>query len=217
MIRLSKRLAAIAAHIPQNARVIDVGTDHGHLPVWLIQSGRAAHVCASDIHPGPLCRAAALVEETDTGEYICLRVCDGLDGFTEKDGDCIVLAGMGGETMVHILSQAAWTAKGALLILQPQSKLAELRKWLWEADYTITNEELVEDGGRVYPILLVRGGGAEGCSPAEYLLGKWEQISADPLLPRMLDMQINKIRRAAVYDPQAAALLRELNEWKGRL
>lgn len=217
MIRLSKRLAALADRIPSGARVIDVGTDHGQLPVWLIQSGRAEHVCASDIHPGPLRRAAALAEETETEDSITLRVCDGLDGFTAADADCVVIAGMGGETMIHILSEAPWTANDTLLILQPQSKQAELRQWLNCSGFSVTSEALVEDAGRIYTVLCVKGGEAAPYSPAELEMGKWEKICRDPLFPRLLEGQINRCRKAAVYDVQAAALLEELNEWKGRL
>lgn len=217
MIRLSKRLSAIAGFIPPRARVIDVGTDHGHLPVWLIQSGRAERVCASDIHPGPLRRAAALAEETETEERVFLRVCDGLQGFTAEDGDCVVLAGMGGETMIHILAAAPWTKQETLLILQPQSKQELLRRWLLSAGYIITRESLVEDAGRIYPVLLAQGGTAPFYSPAEWQMGKWEQIEKDPLLPRMLEEQIKKIQRAAAYDDGAARLLEELITWKERL
>ena len=38
-IRLSRRLAAIAALLPPDGGMADVGTDHGHIPVHLLQSG----------------------------------------------------------------------------------------------------------------------------------------------------------------------------------
>lgn len=218
MIRLSKRLAAIAKHVPEGACVIDVGTDHGHLPVWLIQSGRACRVIASDINAGPLSRAAVLVEETDTGEQIHLQVCDGLSAFTKADGDCVVIAGMGGETMVHILSAAPWTAENVRLVLQPQSKGELLRSWLLKNGYVIEKEELVEDAGRLYSVLAAHGGSAVGAySAAELLCGRWAQIEGDPLLPAYISEQVKKRQKAAPHDPEAAALLEELKEWKARL
>lgn len=218
MIRLSKRLAAIAKHVPQGASVIDVGTDHGQLPVWLIQSGRAQCVIASDINAGPLSRAATLVEETDTGEWIRLQVCDGLEAFSEKDGNCVVIAGMGGETMVHILAAAPWTVNHALLVLQPQSKAEVLRSWLLDNGFEISGEELVEDAGRVYSVLTAQGGGGTAAyTKAELLCGSFDQIGGDPLLPAYIAEQIQKLQKAAPYDPEAAGTLTELIEWKGRL
>ena len=60
-IRLSPRLAAVAGLVPPGARVIDVGTDHGMVPVWLVQTGRAEHVFASDLRAGPLESAERLI------------------------------------------------------------------------------------------------------------------------------------------------------------
>ena len=218
MIRLSKRLAAIARHIPQDASVIDVGTDHGHLPVWLIQSGRACRVTASDIHPGPLSRAAAMAEETDTARQIRLQVCDGLEAFTAEDGNCVVIAGMGGETMIHILAAAPWTAKGVLLVLQPQSRGELLRSWLLGHGFGINGEELVEDAGRMYSIITARGGSPGGTyTPAELICGRWDQISDDPLLTAYVSEMIKKWEKAAPYDHEAALVLEELNKWKERL
>ncbi len=70
-ITLSPRLAAVAKSVPAGARLIDVGTDHAMLPVYLAQTGRIAHAFASDIRPGPLTAARALVAKTGTGETGC--------------------------------------------------------------------------------------------------------------------------------------------------
>lgn len=217
MIRLSKRLSALAACVPEGVSVIDVGTDHGQLPVWLVQSGRALRATASDVHPGPLRRAAALVENEDLGDRIQLRVCDGLTGMSRSDGDCVIIAGMGGETMVHILSAAQWTREGVTLILQPQTKADELRRFLAENGYIITMEALVQDAGRIYPYLTACGGEAPTYSEAELCFGRWEQIGNDPLLPLYLNSCIEKLRKAARYDKNAGALLAELEKWKERL
>ena len=94
MIQLSKRLAAVAALVRPGAAVIDVGTDHAMVPVWLVQTGRASRVLATDIRSGPLQSAAALVSRTGTGEKIRLLQTDGLAGVGPADGDTIILAGM---------------------------------------------------------------------------------------------------------------------------
>lgn len=217
MLRLSKRLAAIAALVPAGAPVIDVGTDHGQLPVWLVQSGKCPRAIASDVNPGPLSRAAALVEENDLQEQIRLCVCDGLEAFSRADADCVVIAGMGGETMVHILSKAPWTKEGATLVLQPQSKAEVLRRWLCACGYAIASEALVKDAGRVYPLLTAQGGEGLSYTAAELYLGKWEQIREDPFLPEYIGELWRKTKKAAPHDPAAKELLNELEQWKARL
>ena len=217
MIHLSPRLAAVAGQVPKGAAVIDVGTDHAMVPVWLVQSGRAARVLASDIRPGPLRSAAALLEKTGTGDRVRLMQTDGLTGIGPEDGDTVILAGMGGETMISILAAAPWTKTGALLILEPQSKRAELRRWLTGSGYRILSERLAEDAGRIYPILTAAGGTSPAYSEAELHLGRLAQIGGDPLFLKYLEDTRARTARAAPYVGGAAALLADYDEIKRRL
>lgn len=217
MVRLSKRLAAVAAHIPAGAAVIDVGTDHGLIPVYLAQNGLAKNIIASDINEGPLQSAATLVQETGTGECIRLFVRDGLEGFSRADANCVVIAGMGGENMAAILAAAPWTKDAVTLVLEPQSKSDVLRAFLIENGYEIGGESLVSDAGRIYPILTARGGSAPAYTLPELHLGKWEQIASQPLLPRYLETILRRQEKAAKYDKNAAALHEQLLQWKERL
>lgn len=209
MIRLSARLSAVASMVPANASVIDVGTDHAMVPVWLIQAGVSSRVLATDIRPGPLQRAAALLERTGTGDRIQLMQTDGLSGIQPGMYDTLILAGMGGETMISILSAAPWAQASLLLILSPQSKQAELRHFLLESGWNIMSESLVEDAGRIYPILTAKGGAGMAHSLAELHLGKLELIGGDPLLSRLLEKEIERAAKAAPFDSQAAMLLEE--------
>lgn len=207
----------MAAHIPVGAAVIDVGTDHGLIPVYLAQNRLSRRIIASDINSGPLQSAKTLVQETETGDFIRLFVRDGLDGFCRADADCVVIAGMGGENMATILAAAPWTKDNVMLVLQPQSKQAELRTFLTENGYVIESEELVADTGRIYPILTAHGGVSEAYTDAELHLGKWEQIGQDPLLPRYLETVLHRQEKAAEYDRAAAALCTALRQWKEKL
>ena len=204
--------------VPEGARAIDVGTDHAMIPVWLVQTGRCSHVLATDIRSGPLENAAALIKRTGTGGAIRLMQTDGLTGVGPDDGDTVILAGMGGETMIHILAAALWTREGErLLILEPQSKRSDLRRWLISHGYTIPSEQLAEDTGRIYPILTVRGGPSPVYSEAELHFGRLEQIAGDPLFGRWLDALRAQTAKAAPYDDAAAALVKEYDDIKRRL
>lgn len=207
----------MAAHIPAGAGVIDVGTDHGLIPVYLAQNGLSRRIIASDINPGPLQSAQTLVQETEMGEFIRLFVRDGLVGFSRADADCIVIAGMGGENMAAILEAAPWTKDRVKLVLQPQSKQAELRAFLTGNGYAIESEELVADAGRIYPILTACGGISGAYTDVELHLGKWEQIRRDPLLPHYLGDVLHRQEKAAEYDRTAAALCAALRQWKEKL
>lgn len=200
----------MAEEVPPGARVIDVGTDHARLPVWLALTGRARHVWGVDVREGPLQNARRLVEETGTRAVVELRLADGLAGLGPADGDTVVAAGLGGETILSVLSGAPWLRGGATLILAPQSKQDLLRRWLRENGFRVQKERLVRDAGKLYPILIARGGDPQPFTEAEYHTGLWALIFRDPLLEPYLAGLIRRAASAAPYNENARLLLREL-------
>ena len=215
-IKLSPRLRKVAELVPSGASVIDVGTDHAMVPVWLAQEKLARHVWASDLRPGPLRSAAALIEETETGGTVELCLTDGLNGFDPSDGDTVIIAGMGGETMISILEAAERFWDGSLFILQPQTKQAELRRWLAENGFSVQSEHLVRDSGRIYPVFTAIRGEPAACTEGELYTGRLGQIGSSPLFTEYLDSLIKRAEAAAPYDEKAAALLAEFRSMKER-
>lgn len=224
-ITLPPRLAAAAALVPSGARLADIGTDHGYLPVFLLQSGAVSSAYASDVRPEPLARAVRAAARAGVAEKIRFDLADGLSGLRPGEADCVVIAGMGGETIAKILAASAGAvAPETAVILQPMSKPERLRETLYQLDFAIRGERLALDGGVIYPILLCglepesagpppRG----GCSRAELLTGRWELISAEPLFPAFLNGQIERLQRAlaglrACAKPQDSARLPGLLE-----
>lgn len=194
-LALQPRLHMLARLVPEGCRLTDVGTDHGYLPVALLQQGRIAAAIASDIGAEPLehARRTAMQYGVDGMDF---RLCAGLSGVAPEETDVIVIAGMGGETIISILQDAPWTADGQhRLLLQPMTKAAALRHWLADNGYTFTDEHLVEDKGRVYPILCVKGGVFRPLTEAEALCGVL--LADDPLYAAYLTEHITKLRRSA--------------------
>lgn len=194
-LALQPRLHLLARLVPEGCRLTDVGTDHGYLPVALLQQGQIAAAIASDIGAEPLehARRTAMQYGVDGMDF---RLCAGLSGVAPEETDVIVIAGMGGETIISILQDAPWTADGQhRLLLQPMTKAAALRHWLADNGYTFTDEHLVEDKGRVYPILCVKGGVFRPLTEAEALCGVL--LADDPLYAAYLTEHITKLRRSA--------------------
>ena len=103
---------------------------------------------------------------------------------------------MGGETIITILQDAPWTKDGRhTLLLQPMTKAADLRHWLADNGYTFTEEHLVEDKGRLYPVLTVTGGTHRALTEAEALCGVL--LEGDPLYGACLSEHAAKLRRSA--------------------
>ena len=185
--KLPPRLALLASLVPAGAKVADVGTDHGLLPVWLLEKNIACSAVATDIRPGPLSHAEALRREKGLDQMRCI-LCDGLEGVSCGDADTIIIAGMGGENIAGILSRAPWTAQGSLLLLQPMSRPEELRRALEKMRIEIRAERLVEDTGRIYSVIAASAGEPVRLSPAEYYTGAYDLVCRERLFLPMLDI-----------------------------
>ena len=144
-IRLSPRLQMVADFVPPCTCAADIGTDHGYLPVWLLQNGIAETAIAADIHAGPLANARQSADDYDLTERFRFVLADGLQFPDAQDADIITVAGMGGETICAIMAAAPWLQKGYRLVLQPQSKVTELPDWLWRSGFTIEDVPVDED------------------------------------------------------------------------
>lgn len=210
---LQPRLRTIADLVPEGARLVDVGTDHGFIPVSLLLEGRIPSAIASDIGAAPLDHARRTAEKYDVTEDIDFRLCDGLNGISPDEVDTVVIAGMGGDNIASILTAAPWTKEKTLLLLQPMSKAEVLRRFLPENGYKVLAEQLVADKGVIYPILTVRGGAMPPASDAQLYGGFL--LSKDPLQRRHLDEKILSLRRAAsglekAKDPEATEKRKKL-------
>lgn len=201
---LQPRLRLLADMVPEGARLADVGTDHGYLPVFLLQKGRIAGAIASDIVPGPLQHARQTATEYEV-EGIDFRLCPGLDAIGAEEADTIVIAGMGGETIQAVLEAAPWTGDGGhLLLLQPMTKVEFLRKWLSDNGYCFTDERLVFDKDHLYPVFAVRGGRQSPLTLAQQYGGVL--LDGDPLYGVYLDERIGKLQKAINGLQKSAAI-----------
>ena len=190
-LQLQPRLHLLASLIPAGSRLADVGTDHGYVPVYLLQRGLIEGAIASDIGAEPLQHAKNTAAEYEV-EGIDFRLCPGLDAITPEECDTILIAGMGGETIITILENAPWTKRGEhLLLLQPMTKVEILRKWLADNGYTFTGERLVFDKEHLYPIMLVRGGSQEKLTLGQQYGGVL--LDGDELYGEYLDERIMKL------------------------
>lgn len=190
-IALQPRLRLLAEMTPSGGRLADIGTDHGYLPVWLLQEGRIPSAIAADVGAEPLEHARRTAEEYET-QGLDFRLCDGLSGIEPEETDTVVIAGMGGETIRDILRAAPWAADGHhTLLLQPMTKVELLRGWLRENGYSCTEERLVQDKGKLYVILSVTGGPSGEASDAERYGGFC--LEHDPLYGLYLEQQLRRL------------------------
>lgn len=155
-MQLSKRLAAVAALVSPGNRVADVGTDHGYIPIYLVKSGISPNAVAMDIRPGPLQRAREHIHKYGMDNKIDTRLSDGVAALNKGEAETLVIAGMGGNVMIHILEEGREViASIKECILQPQSDITKFRQYLYENGFITVAEDFVEEDGKYYPMMKV--------------------------------------------------------------
>ena len=154
-IPISARLQACCNFVLPGDRVADIGTDHGYLGIWLLEQGIASSIIAADIVPGPLSAAKKNAAKYGFADRMEFYLSDGVQSIP-RDFNTMVCAGMGGDTMVSILSAAPWLQDSRYrLVLQCQSKTPLLRKYLSDHGWRITEETTLKDGRFIYTVMEV--------------------------------------------------------------
>ena len=155
-MELSKRLTAVAGLVTEGASVADIGTDHGYIPIHLIEKELSPKVIAMDINKGPLERARIHIAGYGMTDRIETRLSDGLAALAPGEVDEIIVAGMGGGLVIHILEEekdVVSRLKGC--ILQPQSEIQKVREYLTEHGFQFEAEDMVKEDGKYYPMMRV--------------------------------------------------------------
>lgn len=186
-MELSKRLYAVAGLVTEGASVADIGTDHGYVPIYLIKNKIASRVIAMDINKGPLERAKMHIIGHGLKGQIETRLSDGLKKVNPGEVDGMIAAGMGGALVIKILEESkAVVDTLEFLILQPQSEISKVRKYLNKNGLVIIEEDMVEEEGKYYPMMKVIHGQPEEYKEYEYIYGKKLLEKKHPVLEKFL-------------------------------
>lgn len=152
--KMSERLLSVASLVTPGSRTADIGTDHGYVPVYLVENKIVDAAIAMDLRKGPLARAQETVNSAGLSDRIELRISDGLENLKPGEADTAVIAGMGGMLICRILTaHPETTASLKELVLEPQSEVDKVRRLLSEIGFAITDERMIFEDGKYYPII----------------------------------------------------------------
>jgi tRNA (adenine22-N1)-methyltransferase len=176
------RLERVAAHVPVGARLADIGSDHGYLPVALMRRGAIAAAVAGEVAMTPFRAAERTVRDNDLEQQITVRLASGLAAIEPDDGiTAISICGMGGETIRDILEQGKTRLSGhERLILQPNGGEQPLRQWLMENGYCILSEELLRENRFDYEIIVAERAGPVTYTAEELYFGPLQMQARSP-------------------------------------
>ncbi|WP_373217500.1 tRNA (adenine(22)-N(1))-methyltransferase TrmK [Ruminococcus sp. 5_1_39BFAA] len=218
-MQLSLRLSAIAEMVTEGNRLVDVGCDHGYLPVYLVLNKKIPSAIAMDVRKGPLSRAEEHIAQFGMERYIETRLSDGLAALSSGEGDTLVIAGMGGPLMERILTDGASVRESfGEMILQPQSDIPHFRRFIRAQGWEIRQEDMVLEDGKFYPMMRVTK--AESIPPysrEEEAFGKLLLDRRHPVLKEYLLRELrirNDIAGKLAQAPKPSAVAERLQEVK---
>lgn len=196
MILKDKRLL-LCAELVTGDYICDIGTDHGYLPAYLVITGKCRRAVAADINEMPLEAAKSIFARENISDKADFFLSDGLKNVPLEGVTDIVIAGMGGELISHILSADERVKSfGGAFILQPMTRAADLRKYLAENGFETDTEKGVREGRFIYSVIRCRyTGNCRRLDPIEEIIGK-----LDPKIPddrEYILLQSDRLSRSA--------------------
>ena len=189
-MELSKRLQAVADLVSEGLVVADVGTDHGYIPIYLIETKKSPKAFAMDVNKGPLLRAKEHIAEHGLETRIETRLSDGVRALQKGECECVVVAGMGGALTIKIMEEGKDIFRSLKeFVLQPQSELQKVRAYLYQNEYSIVEENMVLDDGKFYPMFRVINGQSEEYHAIELCYGKLLLEQKNAVLKNFLEKE----------------------------
>ena len=205
---MTKRLREICSHIPKAEAFADVGCDHGYCARYALENMLARRVYITDISAPSLEKAKSLLKkEIEAGK--CIPIVG--DGISVLPEECTVLiAGMGGEEIVKILSEVIPPA----FLLQPMKNTEKVRRFLVERGCKITLDYTFEDG-KFYDFIMGTRNGGDRYTEEEFLYGRDNLKNPSPAFIKKVRIERDKIRSylySALSDGERERLINRLRE-----
>ena len=172
-MKLSKRIEKILSFVPKEGNIFDIGCDHGIVAVFLALKGRS--VSAIDIHEKALEKAICLAKEHNVYNKMNFYVQDGIGDILINKKDTLILTGMGGYTILHILQKQ----ENGTFIIEAHTDIPILRQKLSEKGFYIKEEIALFD--KKWYVLMKWEKGSHHYEEEDYILGPFCKKNKDYL------------------------------------
>lgn len=190
---LSVRLQAVADMVTQGNIIADIGTDHGYVPIYLVENRICPMAYAMDINEGPIQRARDHIEGAGLLGKIKVIQSNGMEKLKPGQADTVVIAGMGGELIIDILKASEVNDTVKELVLSPHRRGDLVRRFLNDHGWRITEENMVLDVGKFYTIIkAVHGEETEAYSEIEFIYGRCLLNEKNTVLYKYLNKEYKK-------------------------
>lgn len=196
------RIKTLANLVDKDSKLVDIGTDHALLPIYLYENEITKNVTGSDISNNALEFAKTNLKKHNLIDKIKLVVSDGFNNL-DDEYDTAVISGMGTDTIKKILDRNNLPKK---LIISSHKNVDELRLFMNKKGYKIIKEITLKDNGIYYDMIKyekgreplsnydILVGKSNDTEYKEYLLNKYKNIYAKSKNDKFLEY-INIIER----------------------
>jgi tRNA (adenine22-N1)-methyltransferase len=193
--KISERIISILSLIScDTITLADIACDHALISVNAVLRQKTKRSIASDLSPASLEKAKLNIAAFNLTDKIEIRAANGLSGLNLEEADTVVIAGIGGRLCIEILNTDIKKTKSfRKFILQPQSEISLVRKFLYEAKIKITDETMAYDSGMFYTVLAAEHGESESYSETEYALGKFLLQKKHPVFKQFILFELKRI------------------------
>ena len=187
-----KRLMDIINLIDKGKNVIDIGTDHGLVPLYLAKNGISEDILATDISEKSLEKLKLALDE-ETKKIIRTKVTDGFKNIKKAHNQIAIIAGMGANTIMDIIKASMNFARNLdYMILASNINTEKLRIFLSENDFIIINDFLSFENDKYYDIIKTSYKKGKKLSLAETYYGKDDIKNKSKLLEEKLEIDYKK-------------------------
>lgn len=223
--KYSERIKTIASYISKGIFFADIGTDHAYLPCYVCSYDDYAQAIAGELNDGPYKSAYETVQLNQLDDRISVRQGNGLDVLENDPVEEIVIAGMGGTLIAHILEEGKnYLQTVNRIIAQPNIGEYNVRKWIVNNGFQIANETLIKEKNHIYEIIIAERNALESevleLDGQEYLLGPLLLKQKSTLFYEKWNSQLtktknikNQIKQSKVRDDEIIAKLNQKIQW----
>ena len=200
-MKISKRLKTISDLLSDNINVIDVGCDHALLDIYLFNNKKNINIIASDVKPGPLEQAKKNIEKYGC-KNIKVKLGNGIDTI-ESVTDTIVIAGMGGDTVIDILNNGKdRLANIKSMVISPQSEWTKTREFVTSLGFIIDEEVLLQDKNKYYLIIrFIKGNSTYSKEELEFgpILLKNKSVEFINYYNKLLNDEVKILKKVPIF------------------
>lgn len=148
------RISTISKMMDKDSIVLDIGTDHALVPIFLIENKISKKVYATEINKGPFDNAIKNITDKKLLKSIIVKKGDGVIPFIDSgiNVDILSITGMGTNLIISILEQVEvpfWNK----VVLESTNDSPKLRQWLKSNKYYIEEEVIIKESNKYNSVI----------------------------------------------------------------